>query len=241
MAHCDINFEAGGVAPVSDVGRLDGLADGLEATGEHVIRVLVADDHRLLVDAMYRPLRHFGFDVSVSNSFEEAMELLRTEIYDVILLDVDMPGMDGLQSVQSVVRANETGAVVLFSGVASPRFVKQAMDSGVKGFIPKSVSLMALENAIRLVASGEPFVPYGFFDNLSASSIDRPDRKGSKLSSLEIEILDLVASGLSNKEIAYRLDLSEVNVKMHMRSICSKLDAKNRTEAAMIGKQHHII
>lgn len=206
-------------------------------------RVMVADDHQLLRDAMSAPLKQVGFDVQMADSFETTCDLIETAGYfDIVLLDVDMPGMDGLNSIKTILTHNAPGAVVLFSGSVSPILVKRALDEGAKGFIPKSVSLKSLENALRLVETGEMFVPYGFLESSGNGTSAKPaDGRAVKLTERELEVLYGVANGQSNKEIAFELGFTEVTIKMHMRSICSKLGAKNRTQASMIAKQRQII
>jgi len=208
------------------------------------IKVLIADDHQLLLDAMVRPLEKCGFDVHLANSFSSACERIRADgPFDVVLLDLNMPGMDGLSTIKSIVAENAGGSVVLFSGSVSRVVVMRALEEGARGFIPKSVSLRSLENALRLVASGERFVPYSFFETPQDNRAKREPASdaASKLNERELKVLYGASIGQSNKEIAHDLSISEVTVKMHMRSICTKLGAKNRTQAAMIAKQTQII
>jgi len=220
------------------------LTDVKAAPEAGTINVLIADDHQLLLDAMVRPLENCGFAVHLSNSYSSACERIKEEgPFDVVLLDLNMPGMDGLATIKSIVTENDGGSVVLFSGSVSTVVIMRALEEGARGFIPKSVSLKSLENAIRLVASGEQFVPYSFFANTQdASAWHAPENGGtSKLNERELKVLYGASIGQSNKEIAHDLSMSEVTVKMHMRSICSKLGAKNRTQAAMFAQQKQII
>ncbi len=192
------------------------------------INVLIADDHQLLLDAMVRPLENCGFDVHLANSFASACERIRADgPFDVVLLDLNMPGMDGLSTIKSIVAENAGGSVVLFSGSVSPVVVMRALEEGARGFIPKSVSLKSLENALRLVASGERFVPYSFFETTQESRAKREPASdvSLKLNERELKVLYGASTGQSNKEIAHDLSISEVTVKMHMRSICTKLGA----------------
>src|SRR6056297_1903677 len=109
------------------------------------IKVLIADDHQLLLDAMVRPLEKCGFDVHLANSFSSACERIRADgPFDVVLLDLNMPGMDGLSTIKSIVAENAGGSVVLFSGSVSTVVIMRALEEGARGFIPKSVSLKSL-------------------------------------------------------------------------------------------------
>lgn len=201
-------------------------------------RVLIADDHRMITEAVARLLeRSGGFETRVVGTLPEAIQALAGDTpYDLLLLDVRMPGMTGLESVQRVLaRAGDT-KVVLFSGEADRRFVAGAVDLGVRGLIPKTMPLKALTSALQLVLSGEVFMPAA---GAPPAGSGAPD--GTDLTELEIIILKLASDGATNKEIALHVNLSEVNVKMHMRAICRKLDAKNRTHAAMLARSLAVI
>lgn len=213
------------------------------ASVTNAIRILLVDDHQLLLDAIKRPLQQVGFEIFTSNSFSATCEQINENgFFDVVLLDVNMPDMNGLTSIKTIINLNEPGATVLFSGSASTILVSRALEEGAKGYIPKSLPLSTLENALRLVASGERFVPYCFIEAANRDYAGQmPPKPGAKLSARELRVLYGASVGQSNKEIAHELALSEVTIKMHMRSICCKLGAKNRTQAAMIAKQLQII
>lgn len=207
-------------------------------------RVLIADDHQLLRDAIATPLTAAGFDVELSADYASTLKGVRERgPFDILLLDVNMPGMDGMKTIKTLMAESLSGSVVLFSGAVSPIFVARALEEGVSGFIPKSISLRALENALRLVEAGETFVPYSFFEKAQMSdkrtASDAPQQVN--LTDRELRVLHGASMGQSNKQIALDLDFSEMTVKMHMRAICRKLGAKNRTQAAMIAKQIQII
>jgi two-component system, NarL family, nitrate/nitrite response regulator NarL len=148
-----------------------------------------------------------------------------------------MPGVSGMDGVQRAVEANSGGAVVVFSGNVTQEFVAEALELGAKGYIPKTMPLKSLITSVELIASGEVFFPLAFIKN--ASSKAEPEK--AKLTVNEIRILRFVSEGLTNKEIAWKFQLTEVTIKMHMRSICMKLKASNRTQAAIIATQAGIL
>lgn len=198
-------------------------------------KVLIADDHSLIVEVVGQFLENSGqFEYRESNSIKEVLEALaEEEHFDVILLDVRMPGVGGLDTFSRVMeRANGT-PVVLFSGQVGARFVEAAVKLGVRGLIPKSMNAKSLVSALNLIISGEVFIP----SELKLSTGEKVSiMSENELSSLELSILRLAAEGYINKEIGQSVDTSEVAIKMHMRSICKKLNAKNRTHAAMIAR-----
>lgn len=203
------------------------------------ISVLIADDHQLIRDALAILLLSQGrFTVTTVSSFDAALsELACKGRIDVVLLDVVMPGMRGLNSVEQTVKLNPGGAVVLFSGNVAADFIQQALDFGARGYIPKTLPLKSLATAIELIASGQVFVPF----ILEAEPADPQQVDSDRLTQKELEVLRLVSDGLTNKEIAWRLGMAEVTIKMRMRSVCAKLAAKNRAHASMIGKEKGLI
>lgn len=196
---------------------------------ETEIRLLLADDHQLVRDLVAAHLAaQGGFAVFVADSLTDTMARLRKEgPFDVVLLDLAMPDMAGLHAAAGIVEANGGRPVVLFSGLARSETVSEALGLGFSGFIPKNTSALALAGAIRRIIDGEIYLPEGF-------SFAAGPRGRHGLTPREIEVLRDIRSGLMNKEIAGRLGLSEVTVKMHVRSICAKLKARNRTQAAIM-------
>jgi two-component system nitrate/nitrite response regulator NarL len=203
------------------------------------ISVMIADDHSLLREALAQTL---GTDPNLSVSTADSYDTALTGItnlgkVDVLLLDVVMPGMDGLRSIEEFVKFNANGAIVVFSGNASSDFIDQALAFGARGFIPKTLPLRSLVAAIQLIALGQIFVPVRSGGLLPKSKIIQV----TGLSPKELIVLDHVSDGLTNKEIAWEIGVVEVTVKMHMRSICSKLKAKNRAHAVIIASQSGLL
>lgn len=199
------------------------------------LTLLIVDDHDLVRETVGLCLqRQEDVVVSMANSLPVAEEMVEAAgSFDVILLDVQMPGGCDLNDVERLVTRNAPGAISLFSGATTRRFVLDAMARGARGFIPKTLPLRSLVSAIRLIASGETFAPMSF---LVPDDEEQPGN-GVMLTVREREALRLVCDGLANKEIARRMNVSETTVKMHMRSTCAKLGARNRTHAAMIARE----
>ena len=201
--------------------------------------LLIADDHQLVREMV----RDFigaqpDFMASAVGSFHDAYRSLTDNSpFDVLLLDVQMPGMEGIRSVETLVRDFSDTSVVVFSGVATDHYINEALEVGARGFIPKTLPFKSLLNAIRLINSGEVFVPSSFTTDPTKN--EYVEKHG--LSRHELSVLRMVCAGLSNKEIAREMAITEVLVKMHMRSICKRMDAKNRTEAAVIALREKII
>ena len=199
------------------------------------VSVLIADDHDLVREALALTLAADSrFSVTTAHSYTATVaEISRLGRVDVLLLDIVMPGMNGLKSIEDFVKVNGDGAVVVFSGNISRDFITQALALGARGFIPKTLPLKSLSTAIHLIASGQIFVPFG----APVPPSESEDIDTDRLTARELIVLAHVSDGLTNKEIAWRVGVAEVTVKMYMRSICMKLKAKNRAHAAIIAAQ----
>ncbi|GGC22630.1 LuxR family transcriptional regulator [Marivita lacus] len=202
------------------------------------LKLLLADDHNLLVEAVSTMLNAMpDYEAVTTDTLNGALALLTEHgDFDVVLLDLKMPGMVGLESVQKVIKTAGDGKVVLFTGMVDRHFLNSALELGCKGLIPKTMPLKSLDSVIQLIISGQVFVPMD-----TASVAGDSGGKDHDLSDKELYVLRLAADGLTNKEIARGMDASEVTVKMHMRSICKKLGARNRAHAAMISRERALI
>lgn len=203
------------------------------------MKVLIADDHKLLAEAVGSMLAaQDGFEVVTVENYHQAMKTLEKDPgFDIVLLDLKMPGMVGLDSVKAIVDEAKTGKVVLFTGMVDRHFLNSSLDLGVKGLIPKTMPLQSLSSVIQLIMSGQVFVPM----NDVVQNTELPTGTGADLNEKELFVLRLAADGMTNKEIARDMSCTEVTVKMHMRSICKKLGARNRAHAAMISRELSII
>lgn len=210
------------------------------------MQILLADDHSLVREALkaYLGKPETGIDVASAASLDGALDVAaREEEIDLAILDLRMPGMDGLSGLDRFRAAFPDIPVAIMSGLATDEDVKQALEKGAVGFFPKTLTGQALVNAIKLVLAGERFIPY----DVSALALPpeltekkkEPTEKALAvgLSPRESAVLAHLLQGQSNKEIARHLDLQEVTIKLHMRSICRKLEVKNRTQAALRARE----
>lgn len=198
------------------------------------MRILIADDHDLVRETLSAYLENQGgAEVATASNLQESLDVARAgKPFDLILLDYNMPGMNGLQGLSEALRADLGAAIAILSGSAPNTVAQEAIDKGAIGFLPKTLPAKSMVNAVRFMAAGEVFVPVSL---LQSEDDDNPIAK--QLSKRENQVLSGICRGLSNKEIARELDLQEVTIKLHVRTLCRKLDAKNRTHAAMIAKE----
>lgn len=196
------------------------------------LRVLLVDDHLLLIETVTASLvAKYGFHVTAAMDVDSALaEVRKGERFDVILLDYDVPGMDSLAGLRRLIDANK-GGVALFSGVANWTVVERAMEKGASGFVPKTLPLKILGHAIRFIADGETYLPGDYVRRASTEN-----ESVYRLKPREFKVLALLCEGKQNKEIGRELGMDEVIVKMDVKSICRKLDARNRTQAVIIAR-----
>lgn len=198
--------------------------------------VLIADDHALLRDTLSAYLvAGAAMRADTANGLDAALRMIAERGgYDLVLLDFYMPGMNGLDGLEQVIAANRPGPVAVLSGNFPVELAGRALELGARGIIPKSLPVKTFVNAVQFITAGEVYLPFDYqFAPRSATH-----RAG--LTEAETRVLDRLCRGLANKEIGRDLSLSEATVKMHIRAICQKLGARNRTQAALIAREMQI-
>jgi DNA-binding NarL/FixJ family response regulator len=197
------------------------------------MRILLADDHELVRDALIALLdQEADMSLTAANDLPDAMERLG-DGFDLVLLDYDMPGMDGLNGLEKMKAATQVPVAIL-SGSANRDVAQDALDRGAAGFLPKTMESKTLAHAIRFMAAGEIYAPIKF---LTTAPEDTLPEIAKQMTKRELQVLECLCRGLSNKEIAREVELQEVTVKLHVKTACRKLGAKNRTQAAIMAKE----
>ncbi len=205
-------------------------------TAARKIRILLVDDHivlrmGLVSAASGEPDMEV---VAEADNGRAALVAYRQHRPDVVVLDLRMPGPSGIETIRLLREEFADARVLVFSNYAAGEEVFQAFRAGACGFVVKEMSLERLLEAIRRVHQGEQYIPAEISARLSGRVI-------SQLSSREIEVLGLIAQGLSNKEIAARLNLVEGTVKVHVTNILAKLRVSDRTQAILAGVKQGLI
>lgn len=210
-----------------------------------ILHIVVADDHALFREGLVGILNAEP-DIEVvgqGGTAQEAVQLARDLLPEIILLDIDMPG-GGLEAARTISVECPVSRIVMLTASENDDHLLAALKYGARAFILKGVAARELLRILRSVAGGESYVPPTLAANLllemqsaGAASKQIPDNPLDELSGREREILESLAEGLSNKEIGAKLFLSEKTVKHYMTNILQKLQVRNRVEAALLAQR----
>jgi DNA-binding NarL/FixJ family response regulator len=196
------------------------------------MKILICDDHALFREGLELVLAQLEPGARLESVADAETALARvaaTPDLDLVLLDLALPGLSGLDALEALRRDHPAVPVVMLSASESPADARAALDRGASGFIPKSTRGSVLLGAVRLVLGGGVYVPPLLIDAPRAA----PPSRSHGLTARQLEVLRLIARGLTNGEIASALGISGATVKNHLERIYEALDASNRTEAAM--------
>lgn len=196
------------------------------------LKVLLVDDHHLFLQGMQGLLADFVSTVVAVDNAERALLALPKTKPDLILIDLSMPGMDGLSFIKAIEARQLLIPVVVLSATEDISDIRKALDAGAFGFIPKSVDRENLLLALETVVSGSIYVPESIVSRLPTRRIQADVGKSNYgLSYRQIQILELLAKGYPNKKISLILFIKDETVKTHLRNIFQILAVNTRTEA----------
>lgn len=214
-----------------------------------MIRVLVADD-QALVRAGFRAILEEQDDLDVVGEAKdggEAVAIARELRPDVVLMDVRMPGVDGIEATQRLLRDGDAPRVLILTTFDLDEYVYEALKAGASGFLLKDAPRDQLVGAVRTVAAGEALLAPALVRRLIEDFVRRPApgaRSPTELNDLterELEVLTLVARGLANAEIAARLFVSEATVRTHVTHILAKLGLRDRVQAVVLAYESGLV
>lgn len=208
------------------------------------MNVLLIDDHPLFREGLRTLIERMDAKAHIVEveSCEAALALEERDGrgFDLILLDLSLPGMNGLEGISRFRERFSTTPVVVISATFDTHRVKQAIDRGAQGFIPKSTPPDVLMSALRLIFSGGVYVPDSVMRDDGAPGAAR-DLQAPNLTSTQLRVLELLALGQSNKVIGSALDISDNTVRAHVSAILRALNATNRTEAVHLAMEMGLV
>lgn len=219
------------------------------------MKILLADDHALIREGFERTLMTLEQDMNFVHAEDRQSVLAQLEAHqdtDVILLDLFMPGVNGFDLLSEVCDEYSHIPVIVISGTEDPRYMRKSIDNGASGFIPKSAPTDIMMSAIQLVRNGGVYIPADMLQNKSSATPDLGNvpsqtfsnemrEAASKLTARQQEVLDLMGRGMSNKEIARSLNVSEHTIKIHVAAVLRLFNAANRTEAVVMAQNAGVI
>jgi len=207
------------------------------------IRVLIVDDHVIVREGLHILLSEEpGFEVvGMAGESETAVSLVKKHKPDVVLMDLVMPGLDGIETTRRVIAASPSSRVLVLTTFAEDQHVRDAIQAGAIGYLLKDVLKPELVNAIRSAAEGRPALHPEAQQYLMRHVSGREAAPHDSLTPREFNILKLIAEGRSNKEIALALHLTEGTVKGYVSTIFDKLGVDDRTQAALYAVKHGLV
>ena len=202
------------------------------------MHILLIDDHALFRRGLRLMLRELeqDTDISEADSLLQALDL-RGAAFELILLDMTMPGVDGIEALQAIKQTFPLAALVVMSGEDSPALIRRAIEHGAMGYVPKTSTPEVMIHALQLVLSNGVYLPPQLLhDNLATTPVTPPKSAAStgvvpSLTLRQADVLRLALKGAPNKVIARELDISEGTVKSHLSTVFRTLNVRNRTEA----------
>ena len=201
------------------------------------IRVLVADDHPVVrtgLSAVIIEQSDLELVAEAENG-ERAVALFREHRPDVVLMDLRMPVMDGVEAIRTITGEFPTARILALTTYEGDADIRRALEAGARGYLLKDMLLTEVISAVRAVRRGERVIPIAVATRLA----EFPER--SELSEREVEVIQLVARGLSNKEVARAIGRTDETVKIHLKNIFAKLDVADRTEAVTVALTRGLI
>ena len=213
------------------------------------VRVLVVDDHRMFAEALEMLLAGEE-DVEIAGAVgtgEEALEVVARVDLGVVLMDIDLPGIDGIEATRRIRELSPSTQVVIITAYQEPAVMARAIEAGACGFVPKTQTADQLVGVIRGAAAGEMILPSGdiraVLGKLQATQRARTDAGWliDQLTSREIQILQAIAQGSSTREVAESMFISQLTVQTHVKNILAKLGVHSKLQAVTFALRQGVI
>lgn len=209
------------------------------------VKVMITDDHSMIREGLKQLLELEGDFEVIAEACDgvDCMSQLATVTPDILLLDINMPNMNGLEVLQKIKEKKIKVKVLVLTVHNEVEYLLKAVDIGVNGYLLKDSESAELKKAILSVVNGEDYIQPSLIPVLNAKMIDRnkDNEKIEKLTRREMEVLKLLAVGMYNKEVAESLDISERTVKNHVSNIFKKIGVTDRTQAAVFAIRNNLI
>jgi DNA-binding NarL/FixJ family response regulator len=206
-------------------------------------RLLLADDHQILLDGFVSILQDVDdmHVVATASNGKSVLDLLEEHAVDVVLLDINMPEMNGVETCKKITNKYPETKVIALSMHKRPSFIKRMMQYGARGYILKDDDSAEIIKGIRQVVSGKKYFSLRVQDLVLEMNLEKRKSEGTEISEREVEVLRLISQGLTNQEIAEKLFLSFHTADSHRRNLVEKLGARNTADLVRIGLERGYI
>lgn len=210
------------------------------------MKVLIADDHALFRDGLSMHIEKLDPEAVIfqAGNYSQVLKILDDEKkLDLILLDLDMPDMKWEDGLFEIMKKSADARFVVISAAEDSRSIRRIIDSGISGYIPKRSDTKVLTGALKLILDGGTYLPPSILEGSGGGSGSSSSQRGKNktLTVRQTEVLSLVAEGMSNKQIAYKMGVSEATVKLHINALLRAVGATNRTQAVIVAQKMGLI
>ena len=208
------------------------------------MKILIADDHALFRDGLALSLERLMPEavITQASGYSQVFKILNSEpLPDVLILDVEMQDLPWLESLKQIRQDAPELKIIVISASEDGRTIRTILNTGVKGYIPKRSEIKVFNNALRRVLDGGTYVPPNLLENSSLNNISGRSIGLKTLTNRQTQVLDLIAQGKSNKQIAYDMGVSESTVKLHINALLRSLHVNNRTQAVITAQKIGLI
>lgn len=210
-----------------------------KAGTEPALTIIIADDHPLVREALGQALRQSmnGVEVIGAADLDGARQALAgRDSVDLLILDLDMPGMDGFAGLAAIRASYPAVPVAIVSSTREPAVMRRAIEFGAAAFVPKSAAMETIASALQSVLDGEVWLPPEVEGGDAAAMPDDFARRVAELTPQQLRVLTLLSKGKLNKQIAHELSVGEATVKAHVTAILKKLGVRSRTQAVIAAR-----
>lgn len=208
------------------------------------MKILIADDHALFRDGLALRLEQVASDAVIlqASNYAQIFKIIKNDTdIAIIILDIEMQDMPWMEALQEMRKLLPQTAIVVVSASEDGRTIRSVMSTGVKGYIPKRSDIKVFDNALKLILDGGTYVPPVLINNPPINNLSTKSTGLKTLTNRQSQVLDLIAQGKSNKQIAYDMGVSESTVKLHINALLRSLHVSNRTQAVVTAQKLGII
>ncbi len=207
------------------------------------MKILIADDHALFRDGLKLTLEQLDENAQIiqADGYTQALQILKDKAHpELIIVDLEMPDKDWNEGLDDLMQEAPKAHVVVMSASEDAKIIRQVMEKGISGYITKRSDPKIITAALKLILEGGTYLPPILLENI-ANTKSTSENKNGNLTARQSEVLQYISQGLSNKQIAYEMGVSEATVKLHINAMLKALNATNRTQALVNAQKMGLI